>query len=206
VATICGIKDSTIFEKTGDWILKCQTYEGGFGGTPGNEAHGGYTFCALAALVLLGESHRCDLKALMRWVANKQLSLEGGFAGRTNKLVDGCYSFWQGAVFPVIHAILSKANPHMIPLDKWLFNQQALQEYLLCCCQETLGGMIDKPDRHRDFYHTCYDLSGLSIAQHTLSEELIVGGIGDSNRLVPVHPVYNLHIDSVAFAKQFFKT
>ena len=22
--------------------------------------------------------------------------------GRTNKLVDGCYSFWQGAVFPIL--------------------------------------------------------------------------------------------------------
>ena len=24
--------------------------------------------------------------------------------GRTNKLVDGCYSFWQGAVFPILQA------------------------------------------------------------------------------------------------------
>lgn len=26
--------------------------------------------------------------------------------GRTNKLVDGCYSFWQGGVFPLIYASL----------------------------------------------------------------------------------------------------
>ena len=26
--------------------------------------------------------------------------------GRTNKLVDGCYSFWQGGLFPLIHAVL----------------------------------------------------------------------------------------------------
>ena len=26
--------------------------------------------------------------------------------GRTNKLVDRCYSFWQGGLFPLIHAVL----------------------------------------------------------------------------------------------------
>ena len=31
---------------------------------------------------------------------------EGGFQGRTNKLVDGCYSFWQGGIFPLMHRLL----------------------------------------------------------------------------------------------------
>ncbi len=31
-----------------------------------------------------------------------QGSTEGGFNGRTNKLVDGCYSFWQGGIFPLL--------------------------------------------------------------------------------------------------------
>ncbi len=30
------------------------------------------------------------------------MQLEGGFQGRTNKLVDACYSFWQAATFPLI--------------------------------------------------------------------------------------------------------
>lgn len=34
------------------------------------------------------------------------MKFEGGFQGRTNKLVDGCYSFWQGAAFPMIHELL----------------------------------------------------------------------------------------------------
>ena len=42
-----------------------------------------------------------------RWTANRQMAYEGGFQGRTNKLVDGCYSFWQGGAFPLIHMILS---------------------------------------------------------------------------------------------------
>ena len=56
---------------------------------------GGYAFCAVAALALLGEAHRLDRFMLERWLAERQLPLEGGFAGRTNKLVDGCYTFWQ---------------------------------------------------------------------------------------------------------------
>lgn len=31
-----------------------QTYEGGISGSPGSEAHGAYTFCALACLCLMG--------------------------------------------------------------------------------------------------------------------------------------------------------
>lgn len=32
---------------------------------PGLEAHGGYTFCGMAALVILGKEHMLDLKALL---------------------------------------------------------------------------------------------------------------------------------------------
>lgn len=71
-----------LFSKTADWVLSCQTYEGGFGAAPGHEAHGGYTFCGVASLVMLGQLHRCDIESLMLWVSRKQLKLEGGFSGR----------------------------------------------------------------------------------------------------------------------------
>ena len=73
------------------------------------------------------------------------MRLEGGFQGRTNKLVDGCYSFWQGGAFPLIHALLLRENK--ITPNYWLFDQSALQEYLLICCQHALGGLIDKPGK-----------------------------------------------------------
>ena len=41
-----------------EFIIECQSYEGGIGGTPGGEAHGGYTFCGLAAALLIGEMKR----------------------------------------------------------------------------------------------------------------------------------------------------
>ncbi len=34
-----------------------------------------------------------------------QGAMEGGFMGRTNKLVDGCYSFWQAAIFPLLQTL-----------------------------------------------------------------------------------------------------
>ena len=130
----------------------------------------------------------------------------GGFQGRTNKLVDGCYSFWVGGIFPILQQLLkqyygldvanylldSEETPPMSPQTTsvpelaptsapfsavphtpthtssptadsgpsvpayatdefdgtWLFNQKALQEYLLLCCQERDGGLRDKPSKY----------------------------------------------------------
>lgn len=44
--------------------MRCQTYEGGFGGVPGVEAHGGYSYCALAALDILQSVDAVDIPAL----------------------------------------------------------------------------------------------------------------------------------------------
>ena len=58
--------------------------------------------------------------------------------GRTNKLVDGCYSFWQGGIFPLLHKMLTESpDPNVVASlpQYWLFDQGALQEYILICCQ-----------------------------------------------------------------------
>lgn len=75
------------------------------GGEPGNEAHGGYTFCGLAALCLLDQVEVLNVAALLRWVVHMQGSVEGGFLGRTHKLVDGCYSYWQGTIFALLRDV-----------------------------------------------------------------------------------------------------
>uniref|UniRef100_A0AAZ3SHY9 Protein farnesyltransferase subunit beta n=1 Tax=Oncorhynchus tshawytscha TaxID=74940 RepID=A0AAZ3SHY9_ONCTS len=190
----------------GEVDVSCQNWEGGLGGVPGLEAHGGYTFCGMAALVILGKEHMLDLKSLLRWVASRQMRYEGGFQGRCNKLVDGCYSFWQAGLLPLLHRALFKGGDSTLSLQKWMFEQQALQEYILLCCQNPAGGLLDKPGKSRDFYHTCYCLSGLSVAQHfgnmDLHHELIVGR--EENRLAPSHPVYNICPEKVAQAIQHF--
>lgn len=63
------------------------------------------------------------------------MTIEGGFQGRTNKLVDGCYSYWIGSIFGMLDADI-------------LFDPEALSRFLLQCCQHHLGGMLDKPNRY----------------------------------------------------------
>lgn len=57
--------EAILFKNTAKWIADCQTYEGGFGGAPDLEAHGGYSFCAAAALAMLGTTAHVDLYALL---------------------------------------------------------------------------------------------------------------------------------------------
>ncbi|XP_053962471.1 protein farnesyltransferase subunit beta [Anastrepha ludens] len=191
-----------LFDKTGDWIASCQTYEGGFGGAPDLEAHGGYTFCGIAALAMLNEGHKCDTQQLLKWNLQRQMPYEGGFQGRTNKLVDGCYSFWVGATIPITQAIISTEAE---PVKHSLFDSSALQEYILLCCQKANGGLIDKPGKPQDLYHTCYTLSGVSIAQHSESS-LNPQVLGDPvNELSPTHPLFNVPPRAVACSLAHFE-
>jgi protein farnesyltransferase subunit beta len=197
-----------------EFIVNCQTFEGGFGGEPFCEAHGGYTYCSVAALQLLHKLHLCDQAALKHWLCNRQMSYEGGFQGRTNKLVDGCYSFWQGSAL----AIVSKNGKHDSVDDPWLqssessastdenpsagslslYDEAMLQRYILLCAQDVQGGLRDKPSKPRDFYHSCYNLSGLSISQHYRSScpELLYGHPVQS-RVAKTHPCFNLRVERV---------
>jgi len=38
---------------------------------PFGEAHGGYTFCGLAALVILKETHKLNLDRLIDWLSSR---------------------------------------------------------------------------------------------------------------------------------------
>nr|XP_023014805.1 protein farnesyltransferase subunit beta [Leptinotarsa decemlineata] len=198
VASLAGVMTPELFDRTAEWIVSCQTYEGGFSGCPGMEAHGGYAFCGLAALVILNKGHLIDEQALLRWLVNRQMKLEGGFQGRTNKLVDGCYSFWQGGAFPLLYSLLDKAGN--MPSDH-LFNECALQEYLLVCCQNPDGGLLDKPGKPSDIYHTCYTLSGLSVAQHFKGIRVLSSR---KNTVMTTHSLYNIRTDMVRKALLHF--
>merc|ERR1712071_360460 len=179
----------------GPYIIACQTYEGGFGGEPmGTEAHGGYTFCAFAALTLLQKSHQMqDIPNLLGWLARRQMDYEGGFSGRSNKLVDGCYSFWIGGCL----ALLKTQNcyPNSSASVGTIMSTLALERYLLLCGQCVDGGMRDKPSKNRDFYHTCYCLSGLSVAQHYGHDDnsAIYGHY--NNKLRKTDPSFNIGVN-----------
>ncbi|XP_078000575.1 protein farnesyltransferase subunit beta-like [Glandiceps talaboti] len=207
-AQLSNVATPQLFDGSAEWIAGCQTYEGGFSGMPGLEAHGGYSFCGFGALVILGHEKLCDIESLLRWTVNRQMKFEGGFQGRTNKLVDGCYSFWQAGVLPLIHRVLSMQGDEALGAENWMFDQGALQEYILICCQHFAGGLIDKPGKARDHYHTCYTLSGLSVAQHftsgSLSHESVLGH--PNNELRRIHPLYNIGLKAALDANRHFTT
>ncbi|XP_044501308.1 protein farnesyltransferase subunit beta-like [Mangifera indica] len=276
VASMLNILDDDLVRDVGNYILSCQTYEGGIAGEPGSEAHGGYTFCGLATMILINEVNRLDLASLIDCVVFRQ-GVEGGFQGRTNKLVDGCYSFWQGGVFALLqrfHSIIGERltrsgtgeakhhidSPEATPESDIsegkessdcnssegdeachfqrgdsqnascpvnsdnvgfvsseghaervpLFHSIALQRYILLCSQDPGGGLKDKPKKSRDYYHTCYCLSGLAVCQYSwLKDEdaspLPRAVLGPhSNLLEPIHPIFNVVLDRYCVAHEFF--
>lgn len=135
----------------GPYLSRCQTYEGGIAAGPSNEAHGAYAFCAIACLCLLGKPRESletylDVDSLLRWLSARQYAPEGGFAGRTNKVVDGCYSHWIGGCWPLVEAAISgpSEDPKALPR---LFSPEGLCRYILNCCQAPTGGLRDKPSK-----------------------------------------------------------
>lgn len=189
------------------WLVKCQRYEGGFSGTThGAEAHAGLSYCAVAALCILDDpataldvvtqqaasvteasraEGRVDFDSLLRWTTERQMAVEGGMSGRSNKLVDGCYSWWAGAQSAILSAALSSALPSVdgsapgrpasasvsgVPVE--LLDRRALAKYILRCCQTpNRGGLVDKPDCRPDYYHTNYVLLGLSCARWSYAHD-----------------------------------
>lgn len=152
-----------------------QTFEGGISGSPGTEVHGAYAFCALACLCIMGspcemidksagrvsqfekrvanqyQSRYMDLPLLVSWLSARQFAPEGGFSGRTNKLVDGCYSYWVGGCWPLVQAALNGTpeDPKTLqPKFGSLYSREGLTRYILGCCQSPLGGLRDKPGKY----------------------------------------------------------
>lgn len=251
VASLVNILEDELAKGVGNYITRCQTYEGGIAGEPYAEAHGGYTFCGLAAMILLNEVEKLDLASLIGWVAFRQ-GVECGFQGRTNKLVDGCYSFWQGAAVALTQKLMTVVDEQLkssysskrplgdhargtsssgfasekfstVDYAKFgfnfikesnqigpLFHNIALQQYILLCAQVLEGGLRDKPGKNRDYYHSCYCLSGLSVSQYCATADSdscplpqhVLGPY--SNLLEPIHPLYNVVLDKYYAAYDFF--
>lgn len=168
-----------------EWLRSLQGFDGGMGGEAGGESHGGNTYCGLAAMMILGEEGLVDRESILDWVVMRQMGYEGGFQGRTHKLVDSCYSFWVGGIFAMLGVMC--------------FDAEALVRYVLECCQLENGGLRDKPGTGRDFMHTCYALSGLSIAQHWAGATVPNGGVKKINVL------YNLGEEQFEKAWRFFR-
>ena len=84
-----------------------QTYEGGLGGEPGNEAHGGYTFCGLAALMLVGEAHQLNLPSLVHWAVHMQASFSRLTCIAIQHCLSGTNQLPFAAIIVLLHHITS---------------------------------------------------------------------------------------------------
>ncbi|KAH3661742.1 hypothetical protein OGAPHI_005920 [Ogataea philodendri] len=204
IAQLLNIMDEKLVENTAEWIASCQTYEGGFSGAPGDEAHGGYTFCAVAALSILDSPESLgsviDLDNLVSWTVQRQYGIEGGLSGRTNKLVDGCYSHWVGGLSPFLEVATGR---------KEVLDRTHLQNYILCCCQDDPAGLRDKPGTRADFYHTNYVLCGLSMTQHYQNYKdgkFVADQIASTSSLVePIDPIYGVRSDLALKLAQLYR-
>ncbi|KAL1857000.1 hypothetical protein VTK73DRAFT_8158 [Phialemonium thermophilum] len=223
----------TLFSGLAEYVGRCQTFEGGISAHPDSEAHGAYAFCALGCLSILGDPGEMiptylDVPRLIAWLSSRQHAPEAGFSGRTNKLVDGCYSHWVGGCWPLVEACLSSSGRYgsktrLPPSTTSLFSREGLIRYILCCCQDQSkrGGLRDKPGKASDQYHSCYVLSGLSSAQHKwqlapswngeLEKVWTVSPYRDEpqifderDRLLPVHPVYVIPQSSQESIRDYF--
>jgi protein farnesyltransferase subunit beta len=221
MASITNILTEDLVSNTGKWLGKCQSkWEGGFGGLPEAEAHGGYTYCGLAALCVLISFYKnrnvqdllkewdININMLKNWLVKRQMALEGGFQGRINKLVDGCYSFWVGACFPLIRSFFKLNGDTDEPFD---MNTKKLQEYILTYSQDPdYGGFSDRAENGVDFYHTCYCLSGLSLAfdDVLVNKESLEGHALNKESELKIkrsHPLFNCLLERSNFALQYFR-
>jgi protein farnesyltransferase subunit beta len=200
-------KQEQVFERTADFILACQSYEGGIGPRPGHEAHGGFTYCGLASLALLGKLSLLDIPQLLRWLCNRQMFYEGGFSGRTNKIVDSCYSFWQGACFNILYEYRHQLPPEYSDISM-LYSPEDLQKYLLLGCQLSNGGFQDKPSKGRDMYHTMYSLLGLGLSVNFLEQVPCSERLKEDwplNAFSKLDPIFTIPRDKVKKFINFWK-
>lgn len=204
IATLLGLATDELLQGAAAFVASCQTYEGGFAAlstpsyrlgaegvqpagpvplqTPQGEAHGGYTYCALASYVHLWQMGAPNvppvhLSRLVRWATSLQgAPIEGGgFRGRTNKLVDGCYGWFCGGGLLTLLEALTSGDAHATKSPSTtatrsdlgaLLDREALTKYVLAVAQAPRGGLRDKPSSRPDAYHTCYNLSGFSLCEN----------------------------------------
>jgi len=162
-AAVCRMLDDwsgVDVEAAVSYVLASISYDGGIGQGPGLEAHGGSTYCAVAALSMmgrLGALGEARTAALTRWCLARQ-GREGraagggeGWQGRPNKPEDTCYTFWLGGTL----ALLGRLE---------LCRPDLAREFVLSTQDPVTGGLAKWTDTVPDPLHTYLGLAGLAVA------------------------------------------
>ena len=116
------------------------------------------------------------------------MTKEGGFNGRTNKLVDSCYSFWKGSIFNMLYM----ADKNLSNGMELLYDPLSLQAYIIFACQNSKGGgLIDKPGKYPNLFHTNYATTGLSLSQECQIENCNIALNTDLDKVFEkINPIY----------------
>ncbi|KAK6056229.1 prenyltransferase and squalene oxidase repeat-containing domain protein [Cooperia oncophora] len=138
-----------------NFIRNSLNYDGGIGQGPGDESHGGSTFCAIASLSLANclwdgsVLSRREIDRLVKWALWKQ---DEGFHGRAHKPDDSCYAFWIGATLEILNA------NHLMDKDK-------LRSFLLIAQHQYMGGFCKIPEASGfpDLLHTYFSIAAFSL-------------------------------------------
>jgi geranylgeranyl transferase type-1 subunit beta len=155
------------------YIKECRSWDGAIALIPGQESHGGSTFCGVASLALMGKLDEVldgdddddddddDVTSstgaftyswreeLIQWCVSRQTE---GIQGRPNKLEDTCYSFWIGGTLKILGC------------DQ-LLDKDALKGFIMDC-QTDMGGFSKlRNGLHYcpDLLHSFYSLAWLSV-------------------------------------------
>ncbi|KAI9912013.1 hypothetical protein PsorP6_009211 [Peronosclerospora sorghi] len=198
--TFCVISFASLFGILTDELksgVVNYTYEGGFGGEPGNELMVDMHFVPSLPRKILGAVDQIgDLPGLLHWLANRQMPFEGGYQGRTNKLVDGCYSFWQGAVPALLCDVLRERYGEDIHYQ---------------CTTKYYKGIFYYADKRLRAAYAINLASRVITTTHAIvlvhgdgRDDPVVYGDG-SNLLKRTHPAYNIADDKVMKTIEYLK-
>ncbi|GAQ78958.1 geranylgeranyl transferase beta subunit [Klebsormidium nitens] len=166
ICSILGDQTAIDVDAAVQFIHRSRGYSGGFGLASGLEAHGGATYCAVAALKLLErlprqgnalgtEANGCGrtgtegMGTTLEWCLQRQTS-SGGLQGRANKDADTCYAFWVGASLEMLGGYS-------------FLDRQSLRRFLFRCQNQKYGGFSKHPGELPDLLHTFYGICGLSL-------------------------------------------
>lgn len=134
-----------------DFVLSCQTFEGGFGRMIGSEAQAGFTYCAVICLGLSDSLFKCDTLNLVNWLTSRVKELNG----KKGKKPDSCYSYWLGATLRILQF------KNIVKIEFYEMIEEQLKESLMKYeCSN--GGFNGKTYYESDIQHLCYALFFLS--------------------------------------------
>uniref|UniRef100_A0A158QN68 Protein geranylgeranyltransferase type I n=1 Tax=Haemonchus placei TaxID=6290 RepID=A0A158QN68_HAEPC len=143
------------FSSLRNFIRNSLNYDGGIGQGPGDESHGGSTFCAIASLSLANRLwdgsvlSKQEIDRLVKWALWKQ---DDGFHGRAHKPDDSCYAFWIGATLEILNA-------------NHLMDKEKLRSFLLIAQHQHMGGFCKIPEEsgYPDLLHTYFSIAAFSL-------------------------------------------